>query len=128
MYKASIPQHFFPSWWMTVLPELFSFRRYLLFFSSTTRNSVTFLKELAWVFSSRLLSAVIMQWRLSLHWKRMCAVALHVEWTKPSATTFIETMQQHPCIWRAKNRKIETWHWHWKVRTDYIACGIRLRE
>ena len=49
----------------------------------------------------------------------MCAAALHVEWTKTATTSFIETLQQHPCIWRATNTEIET-------NTDIETCGLTI--
>ena len=51
---------------------------------------------------------VIMQWRLSLHWiwKRLYAAALHGE--DKNSHNYVHTLQQHPCIWRVKNIKIET--------------------
>ena len=61
---------------------------------------------------------MIIQWHLSLHWKRMCAAALHVELTKTVTTLFIELLQHHPCIWRVKRKNTKT-YWHWNVRTDY---------
>ena len=63
-------------------------------------------------------SIMTLLWHLSLHWKRMCAAALREEWTKTATTTFIETLQQHPCIWRVKRNNTKT-YWHWNVRTDY---------
>ena len=44
-------------------------------------------------------------WRLSLRTVRMPVNALSVEWTKSATTTFIEALQQHPCIWRVRNKE-----------------------